>query len=442
MINEFIVEINKFRRLHSKRIIKVLTYTRLSCFNESLQKERRAEKWFPSIFKRSVFSSTQTYSLNDFSLTGRFVSNCPNRNEIPVEPRPHPNPPPIVIQKGAEARRTADGLFSPAMQRKEFREFFPLFFITEINDEEKKIDEPSPIKSPSYMDELRQRLERVLHDQSQEKPTLSRAPPFSPNLPPSTETRRIKNPTTIGSTPLPRKQLTTVGNLSYRTINPPNRYPSSQMSKSFTIPTKREGRKQNTRHFIVWKRLFFLENRSSSSLSIASNSESLSLDETDFKIPTTTLHKSTTNIIKSKTNVSNSTQINRSKTNLTQKKSNNGITSPTLKLSNSIVSTRSTNKFIHSTIPTSSSCTSKIAPIAAMKPLPLVPPRKSSISNSTMSTSQRDLFTSSNSYRRTHVSHLWTKFSSSQCCSSDVLVNVNFSSKILYSIDLQCVLIK
>jgi hypothetical protein len=118
------------------------------------------------------------------------------------------------------------------------------------------------------MDELRQRLERVLNDSPQQfsrpiqsslrlkeptrrptliPPPLKLKPTNSPCLS-STENlnklnNQIKPPMTVGSTPLPRKQIKPYGNLSYRTMNTTNHHEQQQqpMSKSFIIPTKREG---------------------------------------------------------------------------------------------------------------------------------------------------------------------------------------------------------
>ena len=101
------------------------------------------------------------------------------------------------------------------------------------------------------MDELRLRLERVLNDppvqyQSIQQKEIPQRPTLIP--PPklkATNLRKIDNhlkpPITIGSTPLPRKQIPTYGNLSYRTMNTTNRNHQQQMSKSFIIPSKQEG---------------------------------------------------------------------------------------------------------------------------------------------------------------------------------------------------------
>jgi hypothetical protein len=98
------------------------------------------------------------------------------------------------------------------------------------------------------MDELRERLERVLNDPPLHRPTLIPPPklkPINTSYLNSTENLHTKNqikpPMTIGSTPLPRKQIQSFGNLSYRTMNTNNRYPQQQMSKSFIVPPKQEG---------------------------------------------------------------------------------------------------------------------------------------------------------------------------------------------------------
>jgi len=106
-------------------------------------------------------------------------------------------------------------------------------------------DENSPIKSASYMDELRQRLERVLNDPPQQN-SISRSTLIPPPKLKSTN-NQIKPPITIGSTPLPRKQIPTFGNLSYRTMNTTNHHPhQQQMSKSFIISSKQEGIQYNS----------------------------------------------------------------------------------------------------------------------------------------------------------------------------------------------------
>jgi hypothetical protein len=94
------------------------------------------------------------------------------------------------------------------------------------------------------MDELRLRLERVLNDpppqyQSIQQKEIPQRPTLIP--PPKLKATNLKPPITIGSTPLPRKQIPTYGNLSYRTMNTTNRNHQQQMSKSFIIPSKQEG---------------------------------------------------------------------------------------------------------------------------------------------------------------------------------------------------------
>jgi hypothetical protein len=93
------------------------------------------------------------------------------------------------------------------------------------------------------MDELRQRLERVLNDPPIHRPTLIPPPKLKPinNCSYLNTKNQIKPPMTIGSTPLPRKQIQSFENLSYRTMNTNNRYPPQQMSKSFIVPSKQEG---------------------------------------------------------------------------------------------------------------------------------------------------------------------------------------------------------
>lgn len=117
--------------------------------------------------------------------------------------------------------------------------------------------ENSPIKSASYMDELRQQLERVLSNplpitkELTPRPVTMIPPPppkFKSSYVNSTENLHlmkkphgIKSSMTIGSTPLPRKQMESYGNFSYRTINPLTRRPSQSMNRSFIIPSKEQG---------------------------------------------------------------------------------------------------------------------------------------------------------------------------------------------------------
>ncbi|CAF3850274.1 unnamed protein product [Adineta steineri] len=382
-------------------------------------------------------------------------------------------------------------------------------------------DENSPIKSASYMDELRQRLERVLNDPPSPSPmssspapsqqssnsneryhsclpvsksfrlpiqptpthvqssagyrstALPRMSPKStstnysipsitkginrgptlispPKLKPtpssqylsSTENLRINTSNhqtpsiTIGSTPLPRKQLPSLQipqkNLSYRTakssttseyqshsINGTNNHQyHQQMSKSFIMPSKRD------------------DYRSGSSLSITSKSDSLNLDETDFPLPSPTFlqglsdtshspNKISLNPIKSKSTLVTTMNINRSKlpasTNTTSLKkptttfrTNNrpqpsvpiksALVAPSLKLSTSISQTRSLNKtLVSSTSNNSLNNNTKISTTPSInKPVPPVPPRKSSIPRPSFKPQppQRDLS------NKAHVSHL------------------------------------
>ncbi|CAF0763768.1 unnamed protein product [Rotaria sordida] len=394
----------------------------------------------------------------------------------------------------------------------------------EQNNEHEEVDnndENSPIKSASYMDELRQRLERVLNDppspilsssspqtslqqtsipierhsclpisksfrlpiqsvpiqvqsssiyrptpvsrfplkstttplsssslQTQTNhsissstkgtirgPTLITPPKLKSNINThclsSTENLRTTNtnntnyPTTstitVGSTPLPRKQLPSLQisdrNLSYRTTNNANTYgyqyhftngnyhhhhqqqqqqqqqQLQQMSKSFIMPTKRD------------------DHRSASSLSVASKSDSLNLDDTDFPLPSSIFLEDLSHTSKNKNKIlSNSTKLkptvitnmnmNRSKlpssTNSTPLKKStmpvrtnnrqqhslpvkNSVVIPSLKLSTSISQTPVPNKSIVPSTSTNSLNNNKTSTIITNKTVPPVPPRKSSI---------------------------------------------------------------
>jgi hypothetical protein len=155
------------------------------------------------------------YVYRKLSFQGRFTAT---RSETPVEQQQ---------QQQIHDRRT------PIPQN-------PYYTIHSNNEEDE--EENSPIKSPSYMDELRQRLERVLNDPPLQHPTLIPPPKLKPiNSSYLNSKNQIKPPMTIGSTPLPRKQIQSFGNLSYRTMNTNNRYPQQQMSKSFIVPSKQEG---------------------------------------------------------------------------------------------------------------------------------------------------------------------------------------------------------
>ncbi len=188
---------------------------------------------------------------------GRFVG----RSETPLEPQQnddvsiHDRRTPISHNQyyGIHSTVSCKRIFSFS---KKSNLFFPR--IHPANDDE---EDHSPIKSASYMDELRQRLERVLNDSPQQSsisspPIPIKEPIHRPTLIPppklkltnsfhlnSTENlHQIKPPITIGSTPLPRKQIQSFANLSYRTMNTPHRHSQQQqMSKSFIIPSKHEG---------------------------------------------------------------------------------------------------------------------------------------------------------------------------------------------------------
>lgn len=376
-------------------------------------------------------------------------------------------------------------------------------------EDEDQNDENSPIKSASYMDELRQRLERVLNDPSSPAPSsnsplpperhsclpisksfrlpthtvptqvqssashrpsiLSRVPlkssgspssqlsHFTPPLskisnlrgpaliiPPkfkptpvsssclsSTENLRsnhlpVSSPITMGSTPLPRKQLQPFlvpdRTLSYRTTNPSSspygyqcHFSSShphqqQMSKSFIMPTKREGRSSRFLFSIFLSRSV-VDHRSASSLSVASKSDSLHLDDTELSPPSSTflegLADSSTHQLSKATNPVKSkfiAAINGSRSKLTPPPTaaplrkpaaplrtsgrpqpplpvKTGLRAPSLKLSTSISQTGSLNKSLVVSTSNNSLNNSKLsAPsTTTMKSVPPVPPRKSSI---------------------------------------------------------------
>jgi hypothetical protein len=432
---------------------------------------------------------------------------------------------------------------------------------TLVNDENNDDnDENSPIKSASYMDELRQRLERVLNDPpspipsssspapSQQssisnerhsclpvsksfrlpiqpipiqvqssagyRPTVTSRVPLKSTtssslhsqtnhlIPPitkgiirgptlitppklksttnsqclsSTENLRTTNhqpppppPTiTIGSTPLPRKQLPsfpiTDRNLSYRTTNSTNTYGHQyhfsngnnnhqQMSKSFIMPSKRDG-KYLFQNFSKQTFSFFflhLDHRSASSLSAASKSDSLNLDDTDFPLPSPTFlgglsdtsnntNKISSNSNKSKPTVITNMNMNRSRlpstTNSTPLKKptttfrtngrpqpplpiKSGLVAPSLKLSTSISQARSLNKSMISSTSINSLTNNKISTTTTTtttnKSVPPVPPRKSSIPRPSFNGSspsfkpqapQRDSSTNVHLHKP-HVSHL------------------------------------
>ena len=145
-------------------------------------------------------------------------------------------------------------------------------YYTIPSNHEEQTDESS-IKSASYMDELRQRLERVLNDplppmkESMSRPATLISPPPPPKFKPiksSTDNLHqlkmnssMKSPTmSIGSTPLPRKQMDNSSHFSYRTINRHSSQQQQSMSKSFIIPSKQEGRFYGGRHSSSKIRLF------------------------------------------------------------------------------------------------------------------------------------------------------------------------------------------
>ncbi|UJR30321.1 hypothetical protein I4U23_017858 [Adineta vaga] len=405
----------------------------------------------------------------------------------------------------------------------------------EEEEEDDHNDENSPIKSASYMDELRQRLERVLNDPPSPIPSVSsptqsqlslnslerhsclpvsksfrlpipsiptqvlssagnrptaipRIPPKSTSLsiptssnhsvssltkgparttttatlisPPklkstpstqclsSTENLRTMNTNhqttsiTIGSTPLPRKQLPAIQisarNLSYRLTNSSNtsgyqsqftngnHYQQQQqqqqhMSKSFIMPSKRD------------------DHRSVSSLSVTSKSDSLNLDDSDFPLPSptfleglsnpsTNINKISLNSTKSKPTIMSAMNFNRSKlpstTNVTSLKKptttfrthgrqpplpvKSGLVAPSLKLSTSISQTRSLNKSLVSSTSNNSLTNSKISTttLSTSKPVPPVPPRKSSIPRPSFKPQPPQRDSSNNILQKPHISHL------------------------------------
>ena len=155
---------------------------------------------------------------------------------------------------------------------------------------------------------------------------------------------------------------------------------------------------------------FHIDHRSASSLSVASKSDSLNLDDTDFPLPSpgflsdlsdtsNSTHKISSNGTKSKPTVISSMNMNRSKlppsTPTSLKKPSttpriNGrpqpplpmksaLIAPSLKLSTSLSQTRGLNKTIVPSISTNSLSNNKLSNIPTTKSVPPVPPRKSSI---------------------------------------------------------------
>ena len=325
-------------------------------------------------------------------------------------------------------------------------------------------NENSSIKSASYMDELRQRLERVLNDAPHQtltsyhrshssshnpkgiinRSTLIPPPQFKPTNSQclnSTENLRqkpneVKASMIIGSTPLPRKQIQSFGNLSYRTMNATNRHRQSQMSKSFIVSSKREGYFSHFKfHIHVYRYihahiLYFIpvDPQSASPLSIASKSDSLNLENADVSLRSTTPLNSLNNAnkittsVKSKPVVITSMNNNLSKQLTPLKKSvtsfrTNDQSQPSLptKHENTSVSVQFStltaqipkqNKPLNSTVPTPSLKNNKTATInTPNKVVPPVPPRKSSIPRPTLKP-QPPQRNSSTNFRKTHVSHL------------------------------------
>ncbi|CAF3675250.1 unnamed protein product [Rotaria socialis] len=307
------------------------------------------------------------------------------------------------------------------------------------NNDYDENNENSPIKSASYMDELRQRLERVLNDTSQpcstscnsiqpvsntketvHRPTLMPPPKLkqinSQRLT-STENfhkinNQIKPPITIGSTPLPRKQIQLFGNLSYRTMNTNTRQHQQQMSKSFIVSSKRE------------------DDRSTGSLSTTSKSDSLNLESTDFSVPSSSFLEALkntnkiTNLFKPKPTISPNINATRSKQLLPLKKpiiasqtniqprspalTKTGPSPMSLKLSTSIAQMPKQNRLINSSVSTTSFNNNKTTTNAVnnSKAVPPIPPRKSSIPRSGLKPQPPQRNSSSKLLRTPHVSHL------------------------------------
>lgn len=259
--------------------------------------------------------------MNIYRSSGRFAAVCAARSSTPSEQKssdlPRNSPTPCsAIRERQVLNRTPISVSPIASSIPPISTSNCFSQQNSSNSiDEQMNDENSPIKSASYMDELRQRLERVLNDPTsnasnssslpERQPTLaisksfrlpppqtssqltnssnlrsslvSRVPTKPSNLrgptlivPPkvkpttsispclnSTENLRLnnepaQNPTMIGSTPLPRKQFQpTERNLSYRSSHQTyslnssaTPQPQQQMSKSFIIPTKRDGKKK------------------------------------------------------------------------------------------------------------------------------------------------------------------------------------------------------
>ncbi|CAF4683661.1 unnamed protein product [Rotaria sp. Silwood1] len=373
-------------------------------------------------------------AMNMYHSSGRFVSVCTMRSEIPI------------------VQSENDDLFIPdcqtPMSHNQYYEYHPSVSSNNNNDNKNTINdddddndddnENSPIKSASYMDELRQRLERVLNDSPQQSSTSyhpiqssshAKEAIHQPTLIPSPKLKsansqclnsteslnktnnQIISPSTSGSTPLPRKQMQSFGSLSYRTINPINRHSQQPMSKSFIISTKREDR------------------QSTDSLSTTSKSDSLNLDHTDFSPPSSTFLNNLnnankiTNPVKSKAMIRNNMNNNYSKQlpplkkPITSFRANtqpqlslpikNGLTLFAPKLSAPILQTSKQTKPINLSLSISSFSNSKSTTIAANnKPVPPVPPRKSSIPRPGLKPQPPQRNSSTNLLRKPHVSDL------------------------------------
>ncbi|CAF1554718.1 unnamed protein product, partial [Adineta ricciae] len=251
--------------------------------------------------------------------------------------------------------------------------------------------------------------------------------------------------TTTGSTPLPRKQLTPIQvsarNLSYRLTNNSNttghqshltngnyhqlqqqqQQQQQHMSKSFIMPSKRA------------------DHRSVSSLSVTSKSDSLNLDDSDFPLPSPTFldglsdtsistKSIPTTLTKSKPTVVSTMNFNRSKlpssTNITALKKpsttfrangrpqppvpgKSGLVPPSIKLSTSVSLARPLNKSLVSSTSNNSLTNGKISTIlSTTKPVPPVPPRKSSIPRPSFKPQPPQRDSSNNLLQKPHISHL------------------------------------
>ncbi|UJR16158.1 hypothetical protein I4U23_003068 [Adineta vaga] len=364
-------------------------------------------------------------AMSAYRLTGRFATICLTPSEIPIEQQHnsdvtiHENRTHILHNHYYALHSTTSGNNDNDDDGDEDDD-------DDDDDdlEEEKHNGKSPIKSASYMDELRQRLERVLNESSPQNSSSIQSPsqikepvrratliPAPPKLKPTNiqcldsvepfnkKVNQIKSPTITASTPLPRKQIKAYGNLSYRTIDAINyqRHQQQQpMSKSFIIPTKRE------------------EHRSTSSLSITSKSESIGLDDTDFSPPSSTFlanfNKSNKvpSTIKSKPIVMTNTTYNRSKQSPILKKpmvSFRTYTQP--QSSSSTKSALSPPSTSNLQISKQTKSTNSSMPYTSLNKSKPVPPRKSSIPRPALApqTPQRNTSTIL-SLRKSQISHL------------------------------------